>query len=587
MHRPLTLLLFSVCVLYGITEAALVAVVYPFTVSVFAMSARLPGENPGAFTSVVLDNVPFVTPENAPILLFALVSTLSYILTYTKDVLRNHVSFLVRRDCQVDIFRRWMNMDYEEFMEGKRGEFLFKIINAPGSMGVAFIQLPELFAQTVKVFAIALVLLLMSPGGMLVLAAVAAGFYLLNRRMTYRYSYRVGQTKVKCVARQNILVKESLNGLKELQVYNARDWWIREYFTATNEFAQVDRNATIMRAVPGHLLKMATVLIGTGVMLASSTSGIELTVLPLLTTYGFATYRILPYLAALGPMTGQIKESLPYIETVVSEMNESVSAVEDGTIDTVDKLDFIKLDRVSVTHRDGRSALRNVSALVRGGKTTGIVGPSGAGKSTVLNLIVRLMGPTSGNVVVGISGGQNDLSSLDLPAWRENLGMVAKDAMLFHGTIAENVGFGRPVSRDQIFRACRRAHIASFVESLPQGYDTLVGDRGLQLSGGQRQRLVIARALVGDPQILILDEATSALDYETEAAVQQEILRLAETCTLIIVAHRPSAVRFAHNILVLDKGRLVESGKHSELLAQGGHYAELFRKQETDLWAAV
>ena len=224
-----------------------------------------------------------------------------------------------------------------------------------------------------------------------------------------------------------------------------------------------------------------------------------------------------------------------------------------------------------------RLVRRNVSFAARRGQTVALVGPSGAGKSTLVDLIPRFVEPTAGRVLLdGI-----DARDIRLPALRALVGVVSQDTVLFNDTVRANLAYGAAgrFSQAQVEAAARAANAHGFITELPLGYDTVLGERGARLSGGQRQRLAIARALLADPPILILDEATSALDAESERLVQEAIDRLLEGRTVFVIAHRLSTVAHADQIVVLDRGRVVERGTHAELLVGGGVYARLHALQ--------
>ena len=216
---------------------------------------------------------------------------------------------------------------------------------------------------------------------------------------------------------------------------------------------------------------------------------------------------------------------------------------------------------------------------IAAGETHAIVGATGAGKSTIVKLLLRLYEPTHGSISIdGVP-----IEDLTFGSLRGSIGFVSQDVFLFQGTVRENLTYGRPDATDaDVVQAATLAEAHAFILSLPDGYDTIVGERGQKLSGGQRQRLTIARAILRDPAILVLDEATSAVDNETEAAIQRSLARVSADRTTIVIAHRLSTVRHAHRIHVLEAGRVIESGTHEELVDHGNLYAALWRVQTGD-----
>ena len=237
----------------------------------------------------------------------------------------------------------------------------------------------------------------------------------------------------------------------------------------------------------------------------------------------------------------------------------------------------VEFKDVSFSYDGEKTALENFTLSVKAGESVALVGPSGAGKTTLANLLPRFYDVTGGSITID----DYDVKDVTFRSLREQIGLVPQETVLFNATIKENILYGRlDASDEEVYEAAKAANVLEFVEKMPDGLDTVVGERGSSLSGGQRQRVAIARAILKDPRILILDEATSALDTESEKLVQEALDRLMKGRTAFVIAHRLSTVQNAHQIVVLNQGHLVEQGTHQELLAiDGGLYNHLYSVQ--------
>lgn len=286
----------------------------------------------------------------------------------------------------------------------------------------------------------------------------------------------------------------------------------------------------------------------------------------------------------LGFVYREIKHSLADIERMFSLLNANEEVADaPGAAVLAARAAGVRFEQVGFAYESKRRILSEVSFDIPAGKTLAVVGASGAGKSTLSRLLFRYYDVGQGRILVN----GRDIRELTQDSLRAHIGIVPQDTVLFNDTVYYNIAYGRPgASREEVIEAAKSAHIHDFVNGLPDGYDTMVGERGLKLSGGEKQRVAIARTILKNPPILIFDEATSALDSRTEKAIQRELVEISANRTTLIIAHRLSTIVDADQILVMEAGRVLEQGAHRELLERGGRYAEMWRLQQTEQPAA-
>ncbi|EKV00723.1 ABC-type multidrug transport system, ATPase and permease component [Leptolyngbya sp. PCC 7375] len=410
--------------------------------------------------------------------------------------------------------------------------------------------------------------LAMLPMPFIVWGAIAFQKYLAPRYAEVRE--RVGLL--------NGRLANNLTGIATIKSYTAEAYENQRVAADSEAYRQSNRGAI---ALSSAFIPLIRILILIGFTATLLYGGLEAVAGNLAVgTYSvlvFLTQRLLWPLTRLGETLDQYRRAMASIDRVMDLLDTPV-AIRPGDyrLPVSNVRGDIAFKDVTFAYHDRLPVVEHLTLKVPAGKTTAIVGATGSGKSTLVKLLLRFYEISNGQI--SLDG--HDLRQLHLDDLRRAIGLVSQDVFLFHGTVAENIAYGSfSATSAEIEKAAKLAEANDFIEQLPQGYDTIVGERGQKLSGGQRQRLAIARALLKDPPILILDEATSAVDNETEAAIQRSLEKITCDRTTIAIAHRLSTVRNAHCIYVMDRGQLAEWGTHEELLARSGIYANLWRVQ--------
>ena len=377
-------------------------------------------------------------------------------------------------------------------------------------------------------------------------------------------------------------LSNSLSGIATIKSFTAEEFEAERLRFESKEYLERNRRAIRWGSAFTPLIRMVIVTGFIAITIAGGKLALDgLLEIGAYSVLIFMTQRLLWPLTRLGETFDLYQRAMASTIRILDLLGIK-SSIIDGRIHlpTEDVRGQMRLEEVEFAYSDGREVIRKLSLDVPAGDTIAIVGATGAGKSTVIKLLLRFYDVSAGRVLLdGL-----DLRELRQSDIRRAIGLVSQDVFLFHGTVRENIAYGDPdATIDRIIEAARVAEAHEFITQLPQGYDTVVGERGQKLSGGQRQRLSIARAVLTDPPILVLDEATSSVDNETEAAIQRSLERIVIGRTTIVIAHRLSTVRNADMIYVLQEGRLLESGHHQDLLLLDGLYASLWRVQTGEL----
>jgi ATP-binding cassette, subfamily B, bacterial len=482
----------------------------------------------------------------------------------------------IQHDLRLDTYAHLQDLELGYFEERRTGD-LIAILNDDVNQLERFLDIGanEIIRVLTTVIVIGAAFFIIAPSvaffAFLPIPVILWGSFRFQRRIEPRYA--LVRERAGSISSQ---LSNSLGGIATIKSFTAEEREVARIAAESEAYREANRDAIRLSSAFGPLIRVAILIGFTGTMVWGGflvlDGGLEV---GLYSVMVFLTQRLLWPLTTLGQTFDLYQRAMASARRVFFVL-DAEPTMENGDRSPHPIEGTLALHDVAFSYVDGLPVLDAVDVEFPAGETTALVGATGSGKTTLAKLLLRFYDPDSGSVTLdGV-----DLRDLDRGPLRRGIALVSQDVFLFHGTVRENIAYGRPeASRHEVETAARIAEAHDFIVALPDGYDTIVGERGQKLSGGQRQRLSIARALLTDAPILVLDEATSAVDNETEAAIQRSLASVAGDHSLIVIAHRLSTIRHADRIYVLDGGRVVESGTHEELIDHPGIYRSLWDVQ--------
>ena len=567
------LVLLILSLLVGGLEATTVVAIYPILSTAFDTGSGQGNVILSLFATMA-NLLPIEDEFIAYCVLFLLIALLAFVVKLIS--INFGVKFgasLVKKN-QSEIFNKFIKADYQYFIDHKQGELIYNVASAPGALSSLIIAVTQLISQAILAISVLLLLFSLSWQGAVAVLVIGLGYHYFTRYLGQKVSYYSAKGELEALRDSNVILNEAISGIKQVKVFATGANWIDRFSSTMNKRWYHFIKRTVWQQVPAPVLMIVLYLsIGiTAMLIKIIAPGGFMEVIPLLGTFAFAVFRLAPVIGTIGGLTMQIMGALPDCEAVYSIRSDKITHIKDGEKELSSFKSDIKFENVSFAYKGRAKIIEDVSVTFERGKTTAIVGRSGAGKTTLINLALRLFDVDKGEIRID---GLN-IKEYKLSSWLNKIGFVSQDTFILNDTVENNITFHLDgYSREEVTKAAKYADAHGFITELPDGYDTLVGDKGMRLSGGQAQRIAVARAMIRQPEILIFDEATNNLDNISEGLVQKAIDEISKDHTVIIIAHRLSTIVNADKIVVLENVRVVEEGTHKQLMENRGAYWEL------------
>lgn len=571
--------IFILSFIFAALEGMNVAVLFPIINSV------LKGDYIGGDSRVIqiLDKLINVMPAKdtfiAACILVIIIVVLKSISGYFYMVLSAFASYKIWNDIQRKLFSKFISADYRYFLDHKQGEIVYRLYNAPAVLGGILKIIPETLTHLLKILIIGIILFSMSFPVTCCVMAIAVIFYFLTGEISKRVSYYLGKARMEAGEEQSVLINEMINGIKQIKVFFGERRWITAFYSAMDKFFNSAKKDILWINMPANVLEALALIVLCAflIFLKNHSPQNLISNIPLLAVFVYAFQRIMPSLSQITNLRMQIMGNISVVEVLYNVFNEKMSYIENGNRALASFNDKIEFRNICFSYPGRPEVFKNCFVSFEKNKCIAIVGPSGSGKTTMVNLIIRLFDPTKGVILIdGV-----DLRDYKREAWLSKIGFVSQDTFMFHASVRDNIAFGlEDIGINDVINAAKTANAHDFILKLSDGYNTIVGEKGMKLSGGEQQRIAIARAILRNPQILIFDEATSALDNISQALIQDAIEKIAKDRTVILIAHRLSTIVNADKLIVLDKGEIKEVGSHEELIAKRGYYWKLYNNEQ-------